>query len=124
MSTEYPQGSYQPPAPLRPSDERLWSTLIHLSAFLVSLWGPLIGYLVLRERGPFVQAHTAAALNFQLSVLIYSLGIGVIALITVGIGALLYVPFLIAVAVFQIIAAVAANNGQYYTYPLTIRFVS
>ena len=30
----------------------------------------LIGYLVLKDRGPFVRAHTATALNFQLTLLI------------------------------------------------------
>lgn len=109
---------------MNPADEKMWSTLIHLSALVLGLWGPLIGYLVLRERGPFVRAHTATALNFHLSLLIYELVLIIPTLLTLGIAGLLYIPLGITAIVFMVIAAIAANRGEWYRYPLTIAFVS
>jgi uncharacterized Tic20 family protein len=108
---------------MRPEDEKLWATLIHLSGLIVAPWGALIGYLVLRDRGPFVRAHTAEALNLQLSYLIYAVVLIPVTLITFGIGGLLYIPLGIVEIVFMILAAVAANRGEWYRYPLTIHFV-
>lgn len=109
---------------MSPSDQRLWATLIHVSAFVVSFWGALIGYIVLRDRGEFVRAHAAAALNFQISVIIYSVGVIIVALLTFGIGAILAIPLAVLAVVFQIMAALAANRGEEYSYPLAIRFLS
>ena len=115
------------PQPMGPQDEKLWSTLIHLSPLLASFiglpfLGPLIGYLVLRDRGPFIRWHTAQALNFQLTVLIAYLVSGVLVLVFF-IGLLLLAAVWIASIVFMIMAAIAANRGEYYQYPWTITFV-
>ena len=112
-----------PVQPMNPSDERLWATLIHLSGFVLGFIGPLIGFLVVGERGPFVRAHAATALNFQISVIIYSIALTIITVVTLGLGGLLFIPFGIAFVVFMILAAVAANQGRYYKYPLTIEMV-
>jgi uncharacterized Tic20 family protein len=48
----------------------------------------------------------------------------VLTLLTFGIAAFLYIPLGLFALVFMILAAVKANQGQPYTYPLTIRFVS
>ena len=117
-----PQPPYPQVPPMNPQDEKLWSTLVHISGILFYFVGPLVIYLVLRDRGPFVRAHSAAALNFQLTILIAALvciplaffGIGLLLLIAVGVFAL----------VIEILAAVKANQGQWYTPPLSIRFVS
>jgi uncharacterized Tic20 family protein len=106
---------------MNPQDEKLWATLTHVGGILFGFVAPLIAYLVLRDRGPFIRQHSAAALNFQLTVLIgYFIG-GVLTLVVIG--------FVITLAVwavsiiFAILAAMAANRGEYYTYPLTIKFV-
>lgn len=119
-----PPPAYQAPTPMNPPDEKLWATLIHLGGILFGFVPAVVGYLVLKDRGPFIRAHTQTALNFQLSLLIYSLALGIIGVITLGIGFILFVPLGIAALVFMIIAAIKANEGQYYTYPLTIKFVS
>ena len=112
----------QPSQQLSPADEKLWATLIHIGGIFFSFVPALIGYLVLKDKGPFVRAHTATALNFQITMAIayvvsYILWLIIIGwLITIAIG--------IVVIVFSIIAAVKANQGQLYTYPLTIKFVS
>jgi uncharacterized Tic20 family protein len=110
------------PAPLSPADERTWSIAAHLSPFLASLvglpfLGPLVIYLVFRDRGPFVRHHAAQALNFQI---IVAIGLLIsIPLMFVLVGIFTAIVIGIAAVVFQIIAAVEANNGKWYRYPLT-----
>ena len=74
-------------------------------------------------------AHAREALNFNLSVFLYLIvgGIAAVVLTLILIGLLLF-PVLVAIViawiVLTIIAAVKANGGESYRYPLTIRFVS
>jgi uncharacterized Tic20 family protein len=123
-----PTDPYQTtPQPLSPSDERLWATLIHVGGIFFSFVPALIGYLVLKDRGAFVRAHSISALNFQLSFLIYSIAysivIGIIVAVTFGLASpLLFVPSIV-ILIFSIIAALAANKGESYKYPLSIEFI-
>ena len=41
----------------------------------------------------------------------------------IGVGLLILIAASVLCVVFCIIAAVAANNGQYYKYPLTFAFI-
>ena len=130
----YPEPAYGPvgPQPMTPSDERLWAMLSHLGGLLLGFIAPLIVMLVFGERSPFVRRHAVESLNFQISLLIYSLVGGVLAflfvLMTVGLGMLVVLPLALALAVavlaLIIIATVKAGNGEDYRYPFTIRFVS
>ena len=121
-STPPPANPYLNVQPLSPSDEKLWATLVHVGGILFSFLPAVIGYVVLKDRGPFVRAHTAAALNFQITLVIaYVVGF-VTSLI--GIGLLILLAAGVVNLMFSILAAVAANQGQYYTYPLAIRFVN
>ena len=124
MSTPPPVNPYGPtPTPMSPSDEKLWATLIHIGGFIfLGFWAGVIGYLVLKDRGPFIHQHSATALNFQLTMLI-SLVVGFV-LSFIGIGFFLLLAVYVLQVVFGILAAMAANRGEYYTYPLAIRFVS
>lgn len=121
MSDSPPPTSPYTPQPLSPSDEKLWATLIHVGGILFYFLPSLIGYIVLRDRGPFIREHTATALNFQLTMLIASVVGGILTLLLIGF--LILIAVAIVIIVFSIIAAVAANNGQSYRYPLSITFV-
>lgn len=121
MSDSPPPTSPYAPQPLSPSDEKLWATLIHVGGILFYFLPSLIGYIVLRDRGPFIREHTATALNFQLTMLIASVVGGILTLLLIGF--LILIAVAIVIIVFSIIAAVAANNGQSYRYPLSITFV-
>jgi uncharacterized Tic20 family protein len=119
------------PAPLSQSDERLWATLVHVGGIIIGFISPLIGYLVLKDRSAFAREHTATALNFQITLAIahvanFILGL-ILGIITFGIWTLVQILITIALyvvnIVFSIIAAMAANKGQPYRYPLAISFV-
>lgn len=107
---------------MNPSDEKMWAVLVHLGGALVSILVPLIGYLVLKDRGPFVRSQTATALNFQLTLLIAYIAGAVLTLVIIGI--FILIAAAIVNIVFAIIAAVKAGRGEWYQYPIAIRFVS
>jgi len=106
-----------------------WAALCHASA-LVILFGlpfgnvlaPLIIWLVKRNEFPLLDTHGKEALNFQLSVTLYGL-ISVI-LVFVLVGFILLFVLFIFFLVNVVRAAIAAGNGESYTYPLTIRFIT
>jgi hypothetical protein len=107
--------------PLSPSDEKLWSALIQLSGLVLNFFGPLVGYLLLRQRGPFVREHSVSALNWQLSLLIYYFVGYILSLVLVGfviLGAAAVLNI-----VFIILATMHAHRGQLYVYPLSIKFL-
>ncbi|GAA1923316.1 DUF4870 domain-containing protein [Microbacterium aoyamense] len=110
------------PQPLSPSDEKLWATLINLGGLLFGFLAPLIGYLVLKDRGPFVRAHAATALNFQLTLIIAYIAGFILTFIVIGI--FVIIAAYVLNIVFCIVAAVKANQGQWYTYPMSIPFAS
>ena len=117
-----PPGGYaQGPQPMNPSDEKLWATLVHIGGIFFEFIPALIGYLVLKDRGPFINAHTKTALNFQLTLLIAWIVGWITAFIVVGL--LIMLAAWIVNIVFSIIAAVKANKGEYYSYPMTIPFI-
>jgi uncharacterized Tic20 family protein len=120
--TTPPSGSpHQTVQPLGPADERLWATLIHVGGIFFHFLPALIGYIVLKDRGPFVRQHTTAALNFQLTVLLgYVIGLFTIWFF---IGLLILAAVAVVNIVFSIIAAVTADRGQPYVYPIAIRFI-
>lgn len=117
-------------------DQQTWRVLAHASAFIQfigipSVVGPLIVWLMRRE-DPVVEPHARAALNFQLSLLIYFV-VGtiaaVIAVVTIiGIPlAVLIVIFLVLLLflelLFALLATLAASKGQLYSYPMSIELV-
>jgi uncharacterized protein len=129
-----PPGGGPPPAgrppggpPLSPDQERLWGMLAHLLSFVAAYLAlgfvaPLVVLLVFGPRSAYVRAHAVESLNFNLSWLLYAIVAGI--LLIVGIGLLILIALGIAYVVLVIMASVRANNGQFFRYPLTIRFIS
>ena len=121
-----PQGYGVAPQPMSQQDEKTWATLVHLAPFVAALvgipfLGPLIVFLIVKDRGPFVRFHAAQALNFQIIITIAFWVFGLLSFVLIGI------PFLIITAVawvvLSIVAAIKANNGEWYRYPLTPELV-
>jgi uncharacterized protein len=116
-----PAGAYQPVQPMSPQDQRLWSVLTHIGGIPFGFIAPLITYLVLKDRGAFVAEHTKTALNFQLTVLIGYVVAFILTFLLIGI--VLFFAIWVVIIVFSIIAAMKANAGELYKYPLTITFI-
>ena len=105
-------------------EDRMWGMLAHLSALIAGLValpfvGPLVVYLMYKDKSEFVGDQAKEALNFQIAVMIAVLVcfvtvVGIILLPVVGIGALIY----------EIIGGMEANKGVRYRYPYTIRLIS
>ncbi|MCB9036339.1 MAG: DUF4870 domain-containing protein [Lewinellaceae bacterium] len=105
----------------------MWSTFAHLGflAGLIIPFGnvvaPLVIWLVYKDRSSYVEYHSKEALNFQLTVTIAMVASGILVLLLIGI--FLLIGVLLLALVLSIVAAVKANNGEYYEYPFTIRFI-
>lgn len=115
-----PQGPVPHP-PLSPTDERLWATLAHLSIPFVGFLGPLIIWLVFKDRGAWLREAATEALNFSI---LYTIAqVASMVLIALVIGIVLLPLIALAVLVLCILAAVAANRGEQYRYPVNLRIV-
>ncbi|MCC9607131.1 DUF4870 domain-containing protein [Blastopirellula sp. JC732] len=109
-------------------ENRTMAMLCHLLSFsgyvipipLVAVIAPLILWSMKKEESEFIDHHGRESINFQLSILIY-VTIGVV-LICAYVGFLLLPAIGAFAIVMPIIAAVKANQGEWYRYPLCIRF--
>jgi len=103
-------------------DERTMAMLAHLLALFASILGPLLIYLLKKDESAFVRHHGAEALNFSITVLLAAIASTLLIIVVIGIALLPIV--LVGAFVFHIVAAVAASKGEWYRYPLTLRFIS
>ncbi len=109
--------------------ERTYSTFLHLSLLAALLGIPIIPCLIMwlmkREQSVFVDDHGREALNFQISLLIYSLACAPLAATVICIPLVVVVGIGVVVLglVGMIQAASAAHHGRFYRYPMTIRLL-
>lgn len=90
--------------------------------------GPLIIMLTKAKDSPHVRAHSVEALNFAISMTIYTFAaifvLGCLAIFTFGLSLFgLFVPLVLQI-IFPIMGGNAAKQGGFYRYPITIRMVS
>lgn len=114
-------------APLTADEERRWTMFAHLGG-LLSFVGPLIVWLIYRDRSDAVDREAKEALNAQITyaaaaLALYIVG-GLLAIVLVGF------VFIIAASLVQlagfiiaIVAAVRTNTAGRYRYPLAFRFI-
>ena len=125
-SQQEPPQQYQH-TPLPPTDARTVAMFCHLASFsgffipLGNILGPLVLWLFKRYDSPYIDHHGKEALNFQISLTVYLIISAILILVFVGL--LLIVVVGLAGIVFTIIAAVRANEGVEYRYPLTVRLI-
>ncbi len=102
--------------------------ITHLSQLLNYITGfggliaPLIIWVTQKEKVNGMDLHGKAIINFQLSMLLYSL-ISVPLILALGLGFIMLIIIAIIAFVFPIINAVKASNGELPSYPLSINFV-
>ena len=120
------------------AEERQWAMFAHLSALAGGLltsavggWGfflgPLVIWLMKKDTMPFVADQAKEALNFNITVSALMILFVVLGVATLGLGFLLTGPLMmivgIAALVFIVIAAIKANEGVAYRYPVNVRLV-
>ena len=108
------------PTPTGSSEERTWAMIAHLTG-LIGFVGPLIVWLVQKDKMPFVDDQGKEALNFQLTVLIAYAVAG--ATSCFGVGLVVFPVVFVANVVLCIMGGLKANQGESYRYPLTLRLI-
>ena len=129
----------------------VWLPLIFVGlAFpIANIVGPLIVWTAKKNEHPFIDEQGKESLNFQISVTLYSIVlvfvlIGVVSIfalvagtarssgqsifgVLLGLSFLVTIVFISIVSLIQLVlvifAAVKANSGEIYRYPLTIRLI-
>lgn len=95
--------------------------LVHLSGLLFSIAGPLILYLMYKDKADsFVKSHIVEALNFQLTILLAT----IFSILIPIIGWFIFLPIIsICNLIFCIIASIESSNDRKYSYPIKINFI-
>lgn len=113
-------------APLADSEARTYVTLAHAgiaaSAFIgVTMFAPLIIWLIGKDRSAFVDKNAKEALNFSILLTIAYVVGGILSVILIG---LLFVAAAwICSIIFGIMGAIATNKGEEYRYPFNWRII-
>lgn len=113
--------SQTPPTGELPKEATNMAMLAHLLG--ITMIGTLIVWLIKKDEHPFIDQEGKEATNFQLTLLIAYVICTVIAVVTCGIGSILYLPVWVVSIIFCIMGAVKAKDGIAYRYPINIRFI-
>ena len=104
--------------------DRKYALAIHLTALLgvvihIALLVPLVLWLVRKQESTFIDDHGREMMNVYLTALV----LVPVCMITV-IGIPLAIAWVVTTFIGFIRGAMAANRGEYFRYPMTIRFLS
>jgi len=109
-------------------EARQWAMFLHFSVFLgyvaplAGFIAPIVIWQLKKDQLPWVDEHGKIVTNWILSSLIWWIVSGILCLVAIGI------PLLAAMGIvsviFPLIGGIKANNGETWTYPLSIRFFS
>jgi uncharacterized Tic20 family protein len=112
-----------------PEEDKTLGMLCHLLAIFTGFLGPLILWLVKKDSSPFVAHHGREALNFQITIFLGMMGLMamVFVLMFVFFSGLLLIPVImilqVLVIVAEVMAAIAAQRGDWHRYPFCLRLV-
>jgi uncharacterized protein len=119
--------------PLPNSDDRTWGLFCHLGALIVSFFSgmgfvvPLVIWLLRKDESDFVDDQGKEALNFQISLVILYLAMGLLTAVTCGFGVFLAIPVVIVAWIYAlvvgIIASIRSYDGERYRYPVCWRLI-
>jgi hypothetical protein len=112
-------------------NDRSYATFQHVVPLIAHLGGPIVVPIIaavimwqIKKEQPFLDDHGREAANFQISLALYTLVIiPLLAVVTCGIGAVLYIPLIVLNIYGSVRAAMAANKGEYVRYPMCLRLV-
>ena len=106
-----------------PQEDKTLAMITHLSGIVASFIVPLIIWLINKDKPEkaFLIDQSKEALNFQITVFIALMVASVLTVVLIG---LLLLPLVgLANLVLCILAALKANEGVAYRYPVTIRLI-
>ena len=118
-----------PPSRLRAGglsdSERNFALAMHLTPlaavlFQLAIFTPLVLWLVRKDQSVYNDDHGREVLNMLLSGLLFTVGLMFIPII----GWLALAVWYVVTVVNMIRGARAASNGEYFRYPMIIRFLS
>jgi uncharacterized Tic20 family protein len=109
---------YETARPWTPQEEKIAAVIVHVAAIFFEFFAPIIGYLFLKDKGPFVKHHAKESLNFSITVLLIGI---VLAISIIGWAIIWAVPAYWVIC--RVIAALQTSQGKFFKYPLTIRFI-
>lgn len=117
-----PQAPQLTPVAEPSKDDKTMAMLCHLLAIFTGFLGPLILWLVKKDQSPYIDEQGKEALNFQITVAIALFVSGLLTYVCIG--AFLLPLVWLGNLIFCIMACVAANKGEHYKYPVSLRLVS
>ncbi len=98
-------------------NERLLTLICHLLIIPpVGVWGVLVLWLVKKNESAEIDWHGKEALNFQITVWLASVVIGLVSWKLASLVGTLGI-------ILAIIAAIKANDGQRWPYPVALRLI-
>ena len=118
-------------------NDKNYSAITHLSGFagwffpFGNVLAPLVLWSAKKEDSSYINDHGKAAVNFQLSWVLYGFLLVLlfvpIAILTLGLGIIAIVIGIIPAVILKIAlttnASIKANSGERYDYPFTIEFI-
>lgn len=118
---------YRPPTYLQTPEQKQTGLFLHLSQllnFVIPLAGviaPIVIWQMKKDEMPALDAHGKMIVNWMISALIYSVVSFVLAFVFIGF--LGFIALAVVGVAFPIVGAIKANNGEFWEYPLTIKFL-
>ncbi|MDP4144579.1 MAG: DUF4870 domain-containing protein [Bacillota bacterium] len=103
------------------SDDKNMAMLLNLLGIFTGFIGPLIIWLLYKEKSQFINESGKGCLNFQISFVIYYFAAFILTFIIIG---LIAFPILgILFLIFAIKGTIEASNGRLYAFPMSITFL-
>lgn len=121
MSTMTPQPTTPGTLTAPTADDKTMAMIAHLGG-IVGFIIPLIIWLIKKDQSPFVNDQGKESLNFQITMVIAWMV--VITTSFLFIGFLLMPIVLIGNLIFCIMGGLAAQRGETYRYPVTLRLIT
>ena len=118
-----------------PADAKSMALFAHLSGLLgllftgslASFIGPLIFWAIYKDKPGygFVRVAAAGAFNFSFTLWLVNIAAWVLTLVTFGLAGfftwIIFIGVWVALIIVHILAAVKANNGEVFTYPMSLK---
>lgn len=118
---------YQPNTSLQTPEHKQMGLFLHLSQLLgvvfpvAGIVVPIVLWQTQKDKIPALDPHGKMVINWMISCFIYA--VISIPLMFVLIGIPIFIALMVVSIVFPIIGGIKANNGEFWEYPLTIKFL-